>query len=437
MGRVFLPKRGRPGRVGLALGVVAAAVVIWGVPPASAVKVTVCPSGPPACEYASIAEAVAAAGEGDVIAVAAGSYVGAFTVDKSLRLVGAGASDTTITGGAPVGVTVSPGADVIIHGVTLTGATETGLVNGGTLDVRNSAIRGNNPTFSVVDAGGIVNTGSLTLSDSSVDANHGETAGGLLNQGSAFIRRTTFAGNDAAFDGGAITNEGELTLKESTLRDNGAQGAGGLWNAVGASATVVDSSLINNGGGFNFGGIGNFGDLTVLRSTLAGNEGRNGGAIATEGSAFIVASTLTGNVAGQGGGVSSFGSTTLLSTTMSDNSATHGGGALYVGGGSLFMRKGTITGNSAPAGAFGGGMLITTGTVEMATTTLSGNTAGFGGGIANRTDGDLTLRHSLVIGNTAVGDGGPGVGGGVFNDGTLIRLHSTISGNTPDDCAGC
>jgi hypothetical protein len=31
-------------------------------------------------------------------------------------------------------------------------------------------------------------------------------------------------------------------------------------------------------------------------------------------------------------------------------------------------------------------------------------------------DGDLTLRHSLVLGNTAVGDGGPGVGGGVFND---------------------
>jgi predicted outer membrane repeat protein len=432
MGHVFLRRPGRRGRVALALGAVAAAVVVSGVPLASAAGLTVCPSGPPACEYASIADAVGAASDGDVIAVAAGTYAGAFTIDKSLRLVGAGASDTTITGGAPVGVTVSPGADVIIRGVAITGGTGTGLVNGGTLVVRDSAIRGNNPTFSVVDAGGIVNTGSLTLSDSSVDANHGETAGGLLNQGSAVIRGTTFARNDAAFDGGAITNEGELTLKDSTLRDNGAQGAGGFWNADGATATVADSSLTNNGGGFNFGGIGNFGDLTVIRSILAGNEGRNGGAIASEGNAFIFASTLTGNVAGQGGGVSSFGSTTLLSTTMSGNTATHGGGALYVGGGSLFMRKATINGNSAPSGEFGGGMLVTAGTVEIAMTTLSGNTAGFGGGIANRTDGALTLRHSLVIGNTAVG-----VGGGVFNDGTLTRLHSTISGNTPDDCSGC
>jgi hypothetical protein len=429
MGHVFLRKRRWRERVPLALGAVASAVVVGGVPLASAAaELTVCPSGPPACDYASIADAVAAADQGDVITVAAGTYSGALTLDTSLRLVGAGASETTIMGG----VTVSPGTDVIISGVTLTGATETGLVNAGTLVVRDSAISGNNPTFSSVDAGGIVNTGSLTLSDSSVDANHGETAGGLLNQGSAAIRRTTFARNDAAFDGGAITNEGELTLKDSTLRDNGAQGAGGLWNANSATATVVDSSLIGNGGGFNFGGIGNFGDLTVIRSTLAGNEGRNGGGIATDGNAFIFASTLTGNVAGQGGGVSSFGSTTLLSTTMSGNSATHGGGGLYVGGGSLFMRKGTINGNSAPSGEFGGGMLVTAGTAEVAMTTFSGNSAGFGGGIANRTDGALTLRHGLVIGNTAVG-----VGGGVFNDGTLTRLHSTISGNTPDDCAGC
>jgi nitrous oxidase accessory protein NosD len=60
---------------------------------------TVCPSG---CAFNQIAPALAATNNGDTIAIAAGTYDGGFTIDKSLKLVGAGAGSTFISGGGPV-----------------------------------------------------------------------------------------------------------------------------------------------------------------------------------------------------------------------------------------------------------------------------------------------------------------------------------------------
>ena len=51
--------------------------------PASAATLNVCPSG---CPFSQIAPAIAAAHPGDTVRVAAGTYVGGFTVDQSFLL---------------------------------------------------------------------------------------------------------------------------------------------------------------------------------------------------------------------------------------------------------------------------------------------------------------------------------------------------------------
>ena len=61
--------------------------------------VTVCPSG---CAFTQVAAAVAVAKDGDTISLAPGTYGGGFTIDKSVKLVGAGAGATIISGGGPV-----------------------------------------------------------------------------------------------------------------------------------------------------------------------------------------------------------------------------------------------------------------------------------------------------------------------------------------------
>lgn len=201
-------------RLGLCaiLAVVAAAILAGG---ASAAYLTVCSAGPPGCQYASVADAVAASADGDVIIIGPGSFAGGFTITNRVDLVGAGAGSTQIVGDA-TGVTVAPGADVIIRQLTITGATATGLVNHGTLTVRRSTISGNDG-FGVAEAGGIRNTATLTLYGVTVSNNRGENAGALENHGSAVITGSTFADNQGSFDAGAIRNFGNVTFRDGTL----------------------------------------------------------------------------------------------------------------------------------------------------------------------------------------------------------------------------
>ncbi|TAN24171.1 MAG: hypothetical protein EPN30_06745 [Actinomycetota bacterium] len=121
--------------------------------PASAATLTVCTSG---CQYTTIAGALAAASNGDTISIGAGIYAGDLTIEKSVRLVGAGTSLTTITGG---------GIGVINENATLTVEDSTISDNG----CCSSNPYG--PLYGV--GGGIYNTagGAVTLTHSPVEAN--------------------------------------------------------------------------------------------------------------------------------------------------------------------------------------------------------------------------------------------------------------------------
>jgi hypothetical protein len=129
-------------------------------------------------------------------------------------------------------------------------------------------------------------------------------ANGVVNVNRSVVGVTL---NDLTIEGGTpgIYNSGTLTLTDSTVTsnagyDNGGGDCAGICNSDGGAMTIVDSTVAqNSGGGGYIGGINNAGTMTVIASTIAGNSGGgitsgSDGGTATLG-ATIVANNTGGN----------------------------------------------------------------------------------------------------------------------------------------------
>jgi predicted outer membrane repeat protein len=113
---------------------------------------------------------------------------------------------------------------------------------------------------------------------------------------------------------------------------------------------------------------------------------------------------------------------TITNSTVSGNTAGEGGGIFTEGTSKVTMTDSTVSGNSASV--TGGGMLSNA-PLTMTNSTVSENSArSYGGGII--AGGTLTLTNSTVSGNTA----SVGSGGGIYSSGALTLTNSTVSGNS-------
>jgi energy-coupling factor transporter ATP-binding protein EcfA2 len=201
-----------------------------------------------------------------------------------------------------------------------------------------------------------------------------------------------------------VENNGVLTLNHCTVSHNTSDGQG------------------TEGSG-GYGGISNYGTLSLIDSTVSDNT-----AIDNDGG-----STTSGS---SGGGVYNSGSLTLLNSTVSDNTAgsdndAFNSGAGYGGGiyngGNLTVTASTISGNLA--GSVGGG-IYNIGTLLLANSTISGNKAfGDGGGleIADvRLGSQATIKFCTIYGNIAGNENIlDGNGGGIVNE-------KNVSGEAPN-----
>jgi hypothetical protein len=400
--------------LGLGLSVAIVVGAIWTAPTLAKNVLTVCPSGPPTCEYATIQDALNAAVDGDSIVVAAGTYSGGFTISKRIKLLGSSASQTTITGGDPAAVTISSGTTVDIRGFTVSGAANTGVVNEGALTLRQSAVTANNPIEGThSEVAGILNDGTLSLLGSTVNGNGGALdvlTGGLLNRGTLTLTRSSVSGNFAGRLGG-LDNRGTAVLRHCALSNNSA------FNAIG--------------------GIENSGQLDIRACAVEGNSADNRGGIANSGSLTVRQSMLTGNHAIFGASALwNNGGDVLLGSSVISNNYGYFYGAISNGsGGRLTIANGTVAGNTADGGQ-GGGVFNDSGSVTLRHSNVTANTAAVGGGVFNE-GGNVTLKYSVVTQNTALGYNGL-FGGGIFNSlGTIVLEHSAVFGNVPDDCFGC
>lgn len=339
--RTFLRGRVRPRQTFVLLVAVALALGVLG--SASAAQVlTVCPSG---CQYTTVAAALAAAADGDTIAIGQGTYAGGFTIDKSVSFLGAGATQTTISGGSPVITLPAQTLSVSISSVTITGGTGPGIYAQGSYDTPYA---------------------TLVVSDSTVSGNAGTGIGGWEN---GTILRSRIVDN-----GGTGVGGGNWTIDRSTISGNGAQGV-----AISrrAGARISDSTISNNAGT----GLYAVGGISVENSMISGNTAQFGGGIYVagfEGGMSLTNSTLAKNTAsGAGGGglVDSAGGLRLSNVKVVGNAAPQGGGLFLSPGAGLLVDQSVIVANAATGGlGSGGGIFISDYAVTVFTgTQIVGN----------------------------------------------------------------
>ncbi|CAN5201485.1 hypothetical protein BH18ACT4_BH18ACT4_11220 [soil metagenome] len=308
------------------------------------------------------------------------------------------------------------GLPVVTSEVTING-------NGATIERPNSAA-----PFRIFEVaiGGELTLDDVTISGGSVATSGGVTAfgGGILNGGTltvtdSFISGNSVVGTGSSAGGCGIANDGTAVIRNTLLLDNTASSTGveivaavggAALNRIGATMTIENGVVANN--------------TAVARgsSTL-----------------FFIAAA---------GGVGSNGTLTLTGTQISANrvvaDGTNGqanGGGLSVAAGRATVVGNTIANNSAVATGTGsaahGGGLENSGVTSLTATVLIGNRArgpvAQGGGIFNRHR--VTLTDSVVTENAAIGTVTQGEGGGIFNDAGTVALRRTdVSANVPDDC---
>ena len=343
-----------------------------------------------------------------------------------------------------------------------------GIYNdGGSVILQNSQITGNIGNGGSSIGGGIHNfRGNVLLQNSQITGNTLSAAysffcagAGIYNEGNVTILNSQITGNSlSAYEGffhsgGGIYNLGSvysdyISSVNGNTPDNVYLNSiiivpcinlrtGNLYFTIqDAINNALDGDTISVAPGtyyenlvvsrnINIIGVGK--DTTII-------DGQQKGPVSTinDGAATIIGFTIRNGKAERGGGIFNNGATlTLKDSTVAGNTATYGGGIWN--GYTLALINSQVTGNTY--GWLGGGICNCGSGLVIINSQISGNSRlgddCRGGGIYNYYGAIGKLQSSTITGNTAV------YGGGLYNDGWFFADSlSRISGNSPNDVAG-
>jgi hypothetical protein len=317
------------------------------------------------------------------------------------------------------------GDDTIAFDQTVFQSPQTITLTGGELQVTDAVsvqgpgaglltVSGNNSgrVFEVNDGNSgtslAVTISGLTVTDGSVGGN----GGGIFNAENLTLVDAVVSGNVSGFFGGGIYNTGTATLTRSTVSRNSGYLGGGVANYGSGNLTVTGSTVSGNSADFG-GGIYNVSNLTVTASTVSDNSSSfgGGGILTAFGTATVTGSTISDNSADdRGGGIDfTLGTLVVTNSTISGNTAASIGGGIYNGIGEMTLTDATVSGNTSAVA--GGGIYIygrPTPDFHAITTlrqvTVTDNAAPVGGGVYNGYSSTLILANSIIAGSTSGGD---------------------------------
>jgi hypothetical protein len=295
------------------------------------------------------------------------------------------------------------------------------------LEVTNANPGAETISFAGALSGSTINLvlGQLTISDDVTITGLGASDLAIDGQGASRVMR--------------VTNNATADISGLTITGGSADRGGGLRNYAGSTTELTEVVISGNTAtASDFwagGGIRNEGNLTITDSRITGNAttgGIGGGAGIGNNSVLVIErSTISGNTSvHDGGGVySNFsGNVTIIDSTLSGNSAGDGGGALYLDGTNVVTGS-SISGNMAVRG---GGLQLF-GTTTISHSTIVDNTAtSSGGGI--RSNGTVNLDHTIVANNTS--PTGPDINGTVTANWSLVENTSGATVNGANNLTG-
>ncbi|MFT5582607.1 MAG: putative outer membrane repeat protein [Cognaticolwellia sp.] len=368
--------------------------------------------------YSSIGSAVAAASDGDVIQVAAGTYTESIDLaGKDLDIVGTGSST----------IVEPSGAYAFRFDDGEAGTVQDLLIDAG--NARAFYIEGSSPSISGIEVenldvgslkGGVayVDGGSPTFTDIDADAPAAMWGGGFYIIGGAEVSLTqvTLDSPDAGGQGGGIYAEGStLFLDTVSINDPVAlrRGAGMYLSAVVLTAVDVEIDGARNdsyGAGLY---IEDYSQITWTDGAIsdcqdsASTRSDGGGIYADSGSQLDFSGTeFSDNLAGRGAHIFLDAATLSMDgVTLSNGESEKQGGALYLEGASTADCF-ACTFDSNLAGSDGGAIYLVSGTDFSDQEGLfDGNEASGEGGALYLVDG-ISLEDSSFINQLAGGAGG-------------------------------
>ena len=259
-----------------------------------------------------------------------------------------------------------------------------------------------------------VSISGLTIANG--HAGSGNLGGGILNWGTLTVSNCIFSGNTAADYGGGISQiDNTLIVNNSTFSGNTATYGGGIalfGGGVAVSNSTFSGNSATNGGGI-FAGTG----VTVTNSTFSGNTATSGGALLLDTSSFTMSnSILAGDTPSE-----------CVSTGVAP-CPTNGSGGNVVGGTVALAALGWYGGITPTMVPLPGSGAIRAG----AATSLSTDQRGFARPTTGSVDaGAVQTNYLIVTTLTDQVDGSPNCTSGTGNTCSL-RDAVTLAGTSPN-----